>query len=106
MPLPVSRMNKRVTFRVKTDAATDVQGAVREGFAASATVWCSVHSPNELTRLREGRYASPVTLSITLRPHDECVAGNQATIGGVTYAILGIDDTATDAIVADLSEII
>lgn len=102
-----SRMDRQATFYTRTDAAKDALGAVREGFAPVATpVWVHVSAPNEGTRRRQERYASPVTALLTCYPHAACVAGNRVAVGGVTYEILGVDATARDLYHADIGEVV
>ena len=98
-------MSTWVALLARSDDTTDDFGAVREVFSAVTNVWGHESSPNQATRLREGRYASPVSLVLSLYPHAAVVAGNRVTIGGVTYAILGGDFTG-DIWHADLMEVV
>jgi len=69
-------------------------------------VWVGISAPNETTRRRQDRYASPVTALMTCYPHAACVAGNRVLVDGVVYDILGVDATAPDIYHADLAEVL
>lgn len=101
------RMDKRAQYMTRSEAAKDALGAVSESWAvASVTVWVGISAPNETTRRRQDRYASPVTALMTCYPHASCVAGNRVTVEGVVYDILGVDATAPDIYHADLAEVL
>ena len=102
-----SHMNRRATFYTRADDTKDDIGAVREGYTAvSPHVWVHVSAPNEGTRRRQERYASPVTALVTCYPNAACVAGGRIVIDGVTYDILGVDTTASDIYHADVGEVV
>lgn len=99
-------MRNQATFLVRADATKDAYGAVREGFTPGATVWASIHTPDERTRQRWARYDSPVTDSMSMAPHASCVAGNRIQVGAVVYEIVGVDTTRNDVVVADVREVL